>query len=77
MGESYPESWELYILREPKSVVAYVCKFPDPDGVWVVSWNSDPAGTEMWPDKEKLMTVHGHGGRELVPMNKFDMGGPK
>jgi len=67
----------FYVLREPKTTVAYVCKFPDPDGVWVVSWNSDPAGTEIWHSKEKLMKIHGHGGRELVPINKFDMGGPE
>ena len=68
---------EIYVLKEPKKTVAWVCKFPDPDGVWVVSWDSDPAGTEMWPSKEKMMKIHGHGGRELVPMQKFDVGQPK
>lgn len=67
---------EFHILKEPGEIVAYVAKFPDPDGVWVISWDSDPAGTEMWATKRKLMKVHGHGGRELVPMNKFDLGGP-
>lgn len=68
---------EIYVLKEPKQTVAYVCKFPDPDGVVAVSWNSDPAGTEIWPTLEKMMTVHGHGGRELVPMQKFDLGEPQ
>ena len=71
------KSMELYVLQEPKKTVAYVCKFPDPDGVWVCSWDSDPAGTEIWQTREKLMTVHGHGGRELVPVHKLDFGGPK
>ena len=67
----------FYILREPKKTVAYVCKFPEPDSKWVVSWDSDPAGTEIWDSREKLMTVHGHGGRELVPMQKLDLGDPE
>lgn len=68
---------EVYVLREPKKTVAYVCRFPDPDGVWVVSWDSDPAGTEIWQDRESLMKVHGHGGRELLPIQKFDLGKPQ
>jgi hypothetical protein len=71
------KTMEFHVLKEPKKTVAYVCKFPDPDGVWVVSWNSSPAGTEIWGSKEKLMKVHGHGGRELVPMQKFDLGSPE
>lgn len=59
-----------------KWTVACVSDFPDPDGFLVASWDSDPAGTEIWPSKEKFMTVHGHGGRELVPIQKFDLGGP-
>jgi len=66
----------VYVLREKTKTVAYAVEFPEPDSTVVVCWDSDPAGTEIWLSMEKMMTVHGHGARELVPMQKFDLGSP-
>jgi hypothetical protein len=71
------ETWfSIYALRKGSDTVAWVVKFPDPDGTVVVNWNSDPAGTEVWPSMETL-TIHARGGRELVSMNKIDVGSPE
>lgn len=69
--------FSFYALREASETEAWVVKFPEPDGTIVVNWNSEPAGTEVWPTIEKMMTIHGHGGRELVPLQKIDVGKPR
>jgi hypothetical protein len=31
----------------------------------------------VFDSKEHMETIHGHGGRELVPIQKFDLGKPQ
>lgn len=60
-------------------VVAYGWKLPEPNGRVILAWMTEPHDSvAVYDSMGAVKSLHGHGGStQIVPIQKWDMGGPE